>query len=137
LVRTWAGGEVALSSAAVLAKRCAAALRLHVVEPLHSYQRISHPLTSPYTLSEIVHKTGTRLQALAASPEFAGLAIEYEVRKGKPFVELIIAARAWLTDLIVVGDSSQTEEPFSARYNRPDCAQAPGTRYGGEKKPEG
>jgi nucleotide-binding universal stress UspA family protein len=108
-----AGGDVALRSAAVLAQRCAAALRLvHVVEPLHSYQRISHPLTSPYTLGEIVEKTGTRLQALAASPEFAGLPIEYEVRKGKPFVELIIAARAWLTDLLVVGGASQTEEPF-------------------------
>ena len=40
------GGEIALESAALLAKRCGAALRLvHVVEPHHLYQRISHPLT--------------------------------------------------------------------------------------------
>ncbi len=106
------GGEVALRSAVVLANRCGAALRLvHVVEPLDSYQRISHPLTSPYTLEEIAQKTGARLQVLAASPEFARLQVEYEVRKGKPFVELIIAGRAWQADLIVVGGTSQTEEP--------------------------
>jgi nucleotide-binding universal stress UspA family protein len=38
--------------------------------------------------------------------------VEYEVRRGKPFVELIIASRAWLADLIVVGGASRTEEPF-------------------------
>lgn len=105
------GGEVALRSAVVLANRCGSALRLvHVVEPLHSYQRLSHPLTSPYTLEEISQKTGVRLQALVASPELARLHVEYEVRRGKRFVELIIAARAWQADLIVVGGSSQTEE---------------------------
>ena len=107
------GGEVALRSAVVLANRCDAALRLvHVVEPLDAYQRISHPLTSPFTLEEIAQKTGARLQALAVSPELARLQVEYEVRKGKPFVELIIAGRAWLADLIVVGGASRTEEPF-------------------------
>jgi universal stress protein E len=107
------GGEVALSSAAVLAKRCGAALRLvHVVEPQHSYQRISHPLTSPYTIEEIAQKTGVKLQALAASPELAHLQVEYEVRTGKPFAELIIARRAWQADLIVVGGASRKEGHF-------------------------
>jgi nucleotide-binding universal stress UspA family protein len=107
------GGDVALGSALALANRCGAALRLvHVVEPLDAYQRISHPLTSPYALEEIAQKTGARLQALVASPELARLQVEYEVRRGKPFVELIIAGRAWLTDLIVVGGASRTEEPF-------------------------
>jgi nucleotide-binding universal stress UspA family protein len=85
---------------------------VHVVEPLDTYQRLSHPLTSPYTLEEIAQKTGARLKALTESPELARLQAEYEVRKGKPFVELIIARRAWLADLIVVGASSQTEEPI-------------------------
>ena len=108
-----AGGETALKSAVVLANRCRAALRLvHVVEPLDSYQRISHPLTSPYTLEEIAQRTGVKLEALVASPELARLQVEYEVRKGKPFVELIIAGRAWLADLIVVGGASQKEQPF-------------------------
>ena len=63
-----AGGEIALRSAVVLANRFGAALRLvHVVQPLDAYQRISHPLTSPYTLEQIAQKTGARLQALAVS----------------------------------------------------------------------
>ena len=63
-----AGGETALSSAAVLAKRCGAALRLvHVLEPQHSYQRISHPLTSPYTIEEIAQKSGAKLRASGVS----------------------------------------------------------------------
>lgn len=107
------GGETALKSALTLAKRCGAALRVvHVVEPLHAYQRISHPLTSPYTLEEIAQKTGVRLRELTASPELSRVQVEYEVRSGKPFVELIIATRAWQADLIVVGGASQTEEPF-------------------------
>jgi len=103
-----AGGEKALRSAAVLAKRSGAALRLvHVIEPHHSYQRISHPLTLPYTIEEIAQKTGAKLQMLAASPELAHLQVEYEVRTGKPFVELIVARRAWQADLIVVGSASK------------------------------
>jgi nucleotide-binding universal stress UspA family protein len=73
---------------------------------------MSHPLTSPFTLEEIAQKTGARLRALAASSELARLKVEYEVRKGKPFFELIIAGRVWLADLIVVGGASRTEEPF-------------------------
>lgn len=107
------GGETALRSAALLAKRCGAALRLvHVIEPQRSYQRISHPLTSPYTVEEIAQKTGARLQALAVSSELAHLQVEYEVRIGKPFAELIIARRAWQADLIAVGSASQEEVHF-------------------------
>ena len=107
------GGEVALRSAVTLAHRCGGTLRLvHVVQPLDAYQRISHPLTSPFTLEEIAQKTGAKLRALAVSPELGRLQAEYEVRRGKPFVELIIAARAWSADLIVVGGSSRTEESF-------------------------
>ena len=108
-----AGGETALGSAVVLAKRCGAALRLvHVIEPQHSYQRMSHPLTSPYTIEEIAQKTGAKLQILAARADRAQLQVEYEVRTGKPFAELIIARRAWQADLIVVGGASQPEAHF-------------------------
>ena len=110
-----AGGEVAVQSAAALAKRCGAALRLvHVVEPLDSYQRISHPLTAPYPVEEIAQKIGARLKALLSGAELAGLEAEYEVRTGSPFLELILAQRAWFADMIVVGGASQPEEPFSA-----------------------
>jgi nucleotide-binding universal stress UspA family protein len=108
-----AGGEVAAKSAIVLAKRSGAALRLvHVIEPLEAYQRISHPLTSPYTREEIEKKAEERLQGLTASPDFAGLNVEYEVHSGKPFVEIIITARTGLADLIVVGSSSPEDETF-------------------------
>lgn len=107
------GGEVALGSAVALANRFGAILRLvHVIEPLDAYQRISHPLTSPYTVDEIAQKTDVRLQALSTSPKLARLQVEYEVRKGKPFIELITAGRSCLADLIVVGGSSRAEEPF-------------------------
>lgn len=108
-----AGGEMALRSAVALASRCGSALRVvHVVEPLDAYQRMSHPLTVPYSQEEIAQKIGARLKTLLAGPEFAGLQAQYEVRSGKPFVELIIAARAWLADLIVVGGASETGGPF-------------------------
>jgi len=101
------GGDLALKSAAVLAKRCSAELRLvHVVEPLHLYQRMSHPLTTPNGMEEISQKVGAKLQTLASNPALADLKVEYEVRRGKLFVELIIARRAWQADLIVVGSMS-------------------------------
>ena len=110
-----AGGEVALNSAAAIAQCCAAALRVvHVLEPLEPYQRLSHPLTPPYPVDEIVQRSGERLRTLLAGQELAGLEAEYEVRTGKPFLELILAQRAWLADLIVVGCPSQPDEPFSA-----------------------
>jgi nucleotide-binding universal stress UspA family protein len=110
-----AGGEVALKSAAAIAQCCAAALRVvHVAEPLEPYQRLAHPLTPPYTVDEIVRRTGEQLKTLLTGGEFAGLEADYEVRLGKPFFELILAQRAWLADLIVVGGPSVPEEPFSA-----------------------
>ncbi|HET9298151.1 MAG TPA: universal stress protein [Candidatus Binatia bacterium] len=114
-----AGGEVAVQSAAALAKRCGAALRLvHVIEPLDTYQRISHPLTSPYPVEEIAQKIGASLQALVAGAELAGLEAEYEVRTGSPFVELILAQRAWFADMITVGGASQPEEPSATTSER-------------------
>ena len=64
-----AGGETALKSAVVLADRCRAALRLvHVIEPLDSYQRISHPLTAPYTLEEIAQKSRSKTAGVSGEP---------------------------------------------------------------------
>ncbi len=103
-----AGGDAALRSAAVLAKRYGAALRLvHVIEPPHSYERIAHPLASPSVVEEIAQKIGAKLEALAVSRDLTGLQVEYEVRRGKPFVELIIARRAWSADLLVVGNAHE------------------------------
>ena len=99
-------GETAFQSAVALAQRSGAVLRLvHVVEPPQFYQRLSHPFTPPYTLEELTQKAGEKLAASAA--EVAPLQVEYEVRTGKPFVELILARRAWQADLLVVGGTAK------------------------------
>src|SRR6202008_5055748 len=91
-----AGVGAAITSAPVLAQRSGAALKLvHVVEPYHFYQRVSHPFTPPHTLEELAQKAGEKLEVLASRAELAPLRVEYEVRTGKPFVELIVACRAW------------------------------------------
>jgi nucleotide-binding universal stress UspA family protein len=107
------GGETALKSAAVLAGRFDAALRLvHVVEPHHLYQMISHPMASKNDLEEIVQQAGRKLQEIVASRELAHLRVEWEVHVGKPFVEIILAGRAWQADLIVVGGPTQQHSHF-------------------------
>ena len=98
------GGETAPRAAAVLAARCGAQLKLiHVVEPYPVYQQLSHPLTSPYTTEELVQKAEEQLSHVGTAAELDLPRMEYEVRTGKPFVELIRAHRNWQADLIVVG----------------------------------
>ena len=107
------GSESAVQSAAALASRYGAALRfVHVIEPVHTYQRLSHPFTPPYTPEELAQQAGAKLEALVSSPAFVSLHAEYEVRVGKPFVELIIARRAWQADLIIVGGSIDEAGPL-------------------------
>jgi nucleotide-binding universal stress UspA family protein len=102
------GGETALKSAVVLARQCDAALRLvHVVEPQHFYEKISHPTASMNSLEGIVQKAGTKLQDIVASREVGGLRADYVAHMGKRFLEIIIASSAWQAELIVVGGSSQ------------------------------
>ena len=105
------GGEIAVQSAAAFAARYGAALRLvHVVEQPHLYQRLSHPLTAPYTPEELAQQAGAALEAIVARSSLEHLQVEYEVHTGKPFVELIVARRAWNADLIVVGGNARGEE---------------------------
>jgi nucleotide-binding universal stress UspA family protein len=69
-------------------------------------------MASKNTLEEIVQQAGRKLQEIVASWELAHLRVEYEVHMGKPFVEIILAARAWRADLIVVGGPSQHHSHF-------------------------
>ena len=107
------GGEIALHSATTLATCCGAQLKLiHVVEPYPIYQQLSHPLTPTYTTEALVQKAGEQLQRLVTAAELGLTRVEYEVRTGKPFVELILAHRAWAADLIVVGGLMQESGHF-------------------------
>ncbi len=104
------GREVALESGLVLATRCDAKLRLvHVVEPYHFSQRISHPIAAPLAREKITERAGAKLEELVTGPVLGQLQVEYEVRTGKPFVELILAVRAWHADLIVIGSPSRQQ----------------------------
>ena len=53
---------------------------MQMVGPLETYQRISHPLTPPFTMEEIAERAGASLQVLAARHEFARLQVKYEER---------------------------------------------------------
>lgn len=104
------GGEAALESGIVLASRCDARLRLvHVVEPYHFYRQISHPVAAQHGREKIAEQAGAKLEKVAASPALGQLRVEYEVRTGKPFVELILAGRAWQADLIIIGGPSRQQ----------------------------
>ena len=104
-------GEISVRAATILARRSGAALKLvHVVEPYPLYQTLSHPLTTPYTLEELTARAGKELDSLTSQPELTGLRVDYEVRTGKPFIQLILAERAWQGDLIVVGGAARGNE---------------------------
>ncbi len=103
-------GEIALRTARQLAKRTSAALYvLHVVEPFPTY-KYKLFLSNRISAEEIATKLRPQLHTVAAGPEFTDLAVETDVRIGKPFVELIQVARDWAADLVVVGVSPPGEE---------------------------
>jgi len=107
------GGETALRSALTLAARCRAQLRLiHVLEPYPVYQQLTHPLTPPYTAEELAQRAGEQLRQVITAAAPGPTRIDYEVRAGKPFVELILAHRAWQADLLVVGGPAQESGRF-------------------------
>lgn len=70
-------GETAVRSAAVLAQRYSADIRLvHVIEAQHQHWRLVHPFSTADSSEEIAQKAGLRLQALAERPEFAHTHVE-------------------------------------------------------------
>lgn len=104
------GGKTALRSAVALAGRCDAKLRLvHVMEPRHFHYQVPYPLAEHHRPERIAERAGAKLEELATSGEFDAQRIEYEVRTGKPFVEVIVAARAWRADLIVIGGPTRPQ----------------------------
>jgi nucleotide-binding universal stress UspA family protein len=98
------GGAAALESAVVLARRFAASIRLvHVVQARRFFQRGTRFSGRHRTLDESVMRSGADLEQVIDTRTDCRRPIDYEVRVGKPFFELVLAARAWRADLIVVG----------------------------------
>lgn len=107
------GGALATRSAVALAQPANAQVKLvNVVEPYPFYQRLAHPLTSPYSTEELVQRAGEALQKIIEEMKPVMPRMEYEVRTGKPFVELIMARRAWQADLLVVGKQIEGQDRF-------------------------
>jgi nucleotide-binding universal stress UspA family protein len=83
---------------------------LHVIEPVSTYRSVPWPSSQSQALrDELVQKLHNDLKAITTSAELAPLRVITEVRTGKPFVELIAAARRWPADVIVVGTSPRGE----------------------------
>src|SRR6266545_2572788 len=86
------GGATALESALVLARRCDATIRLiHVIEAHHHALHVSQPKSRQSKIEEKVTKSGADLEEIVESRTDCFRRINYEVRVGNPFFELILA----------------------------------------------
>jgi universal stress protein E len=105
------GGTTALESTLVLARRYEASIRLvHVIELHHHSLHVSQSKSRQSKIEERVTNSGSDLEEIVESRIDCRCRIDYEVRIGNPFFELILAACAWHADLIVVGGPNR--EPF-------------------------
>jgi nucleotide-binding universal stress UspA family protein len=97
-----------------LAERAQAALYiLHAVEPYPLYQKMRFPsVPATAMLEEVTLKMRAQLADLARTPPLSRLQVETDARIGKPFLELLRAARAWDANLVVVGVSARGEGRF-------------------------
>jgi nucleotide-binding universal stress UspA family protein len=101
-------GDIAFRSALVLAKRCRAALKVvHVIEPLPFYEKLSHPFHFPPGPEDMARSIGEALERRIGSFHDLCIELHQEVCTGKPFIELIVACRAWRANLIVVGGPAE------------------------------
>src|SRR5262245_45045852 len=104
------GGAAAVASAVGLAHRSSAAIRLiHVVGPHQHAQSAGGTKSRQSKVEESVAKSGADLEALIDGRGDCRR-MDYEVRVGNPFFELILAGCAWHADLIVVGGPDR--QPF-------------------------
>ena len=105
------GGATALESALILARRCEATLRVvHVIEPHHYSLHVSQSKSRQSKIEERVTRSGADLAEIVESRTDCRRRMDYEIRVGNPFFELILAACAWHADLIIVGGPDR--QPF-------------------------
>ena len=101
------GGDIALQSAMSLAERCRAAIKIvHVIEPHPLYEKLSHPVLTRGIPDALAQTAGKKLEGVVSETDWTQEQIHYEVCVGKPFVELIVARRAWQADVVIIGGRS-------------------------------
>lgn len=100
----------ALESAAHLARMLGAeVLVVHVVEPPRLYERILSPVQSRlHSVEETSERAAERCRTLLAAPTMEGVRVDYQIRMGVPFVDLIDAARIAHADLILLGHQARS-----------------------------
>jgi universal stress protein A len=64
------------------------------------------------TVEELVTKSGRELEQIVGSHKARHAHIDYDVRVGKPAMELILAGRAWRCELIIIGGSARQSIQF-------------------------
>jgi len=90
------GGDHAVKSALVLAQQCKASIRLvHVVNPRDHFHAPTLSTSRQRVMEELIAKAGGDLEQIVGRHRAAPVPIDYEVRVGKPSIELILAGRAW------------------------------------------
>lgn len=106
-----AAAREAAGHAAALARACDATLHvLHVVEDFAYWEQFSlHHFPSPEVYDELKRNARLALDDLFdAADERPPLAALAQVRQGKPFLEVIRAAREVHADVIVIGSHGQS-----------------------------
>ena len=98
--------EAAFRQAVALAKQCGSRLHLlHVVEPILVPADFAFgPITPVELEDQFARQSEAKLLALSATAAAAlGAEVATETRRGKPYLEIIAAAKALKPDLIVLG----------------------------------
>jgi len=108
------GGECALRSAVLFADRYGAEIKvIHVIEPHPVCEKISHPVSTRKVPNAVAKRAGEKLESIVSRMDDSDLEVHYEVCVGKPFVEIMVARRAWQADLIVIGGSRHSDGIFN------------------------
>jgi len=96
--------EAAAHAAAIAGAAGATLHILHVIEEFSYWENFNlKTFPSPDVLDELRSNARLALEDLFEAQEREGLSVETHVRNGKPFIEIIRAARDLEADVVVIG----------------------------------
>jgi nucleotide-binding universal stress UspA family protein len=96
--------EAAAHALAVASATGATLHLLHVIEEFSYWENFDlKTFPTPEVLDELTSNARLALEDLFEKEERGGLTVETDVRRGKPFVEIIRAARDLEADVVVIG----------------------------------